>query len=320
MDKLQGCHRAGICTFCWGKEKVLNSDRKLELSTFILVCFCYYISIFIMIWVISMKIKSVMVYILTTTLLLITGVTINTNVYAKTIVDNQGETIEIPDKYFTQVLTPAQDNLAVLFGKYLIPYADDPNKQFPSEFLKISGNMQNMGQFIDYIYSYAPGVFEDKENLQQWIKNFLNNPSQMKMLCNSVLLKTENKTFAGNDYSRILNPSNITIFNDTNNVLVSDAINQSINQWNKSSVVHFSITDDPYDARIIVKSASKGDIKLEENTEGIMKITRTYGDCLIQADIILSPEIIDGSDINSSKLVHTIEHEMGHVLGMPDLY
>ncbi len=119
-------------------------------------------------------------------------------------------------------------------------------------------------------------------------------------------------------YKTILHSKNITVYNETGKNSINDDLRYTFDQWEKVYPVHFNLVNDPNNAEIVVTSNSTQTKRLENGFDGLFTIISTYDSYLVKGEVTISPELASKNGYDRSRR-HTIMHEFGHILGLPDL-
>ncbi len=238
------------------------------------------------------------------------------SVMAKTIVDDEGQTVDLPDSDFLNVNTtiPKYDENSKDSIFYYFNHLDEP---FQGKMLiNAPDGYSTMREYMTMEYKRSDTHFS---SLEAYISSLKTRMLASKT--NFMGLNTEGMRFGGGSYAAILKPSNITVYNETKQDNVKRAIQKAMDGWSRNNNIGFSFVDNPKEARIIVRGVNSSDnsLQFEQDIDALYQVTSTYYGCLLQGEIIVSPRI-QSLPTDDPILNHSIVHEFGHVLGVPDLY
>lgn len=255
---------------------------------------------------------------------------------AYVVKDDEGNQIEIPNKYFLKdpaVADKEDAERSQIGNAYVQKWMNNPDVPFneidPDFYNAHIGNKPPVTMtFNQVIESYlnkrrlaTTVTIKDRTNQ---LKDFLIKSFNSKNSISRSELDTDGVSFvqfAG--FNSILKPSDYTVYNATNNPKVEHALNLAFEQWQKDDRFHFRLVDSPNNARLIVTDtntiSNNNSIQLEAGYLALFHPTKVYKQTLVQGEIVLSSQLEQFSQDNP-KLVHAVLHEMGHAIGRPDLY
>lgn len=237
--------------------------------------------------------------------------------FAKTVVDDQKNVIDIPDKYFTNLPSDQLVQSQKVFCQKMQYYFNHPDEKITDPDVLHEAGVDTMNKAVESVFLAKEGTRTHESIMNNFKSNYA-DPMDRALLLVKGGLNTEGVELESEEISNILEPSDITVYNATGKQNITRAIRYSMNDWGKSPVFNFRLVNNPKDARIIV-----GELGPEESTEkdiqGSFKVLSSYYKVEIQGKISLSPSITD-LKWNDPVLLHTLMHEMGHSLGRPDLY
>ncbi|MQS89830.1 hypothetical protein [Companilactobacillus mishanensis] len=239
------------------------------------------------------------------------------NAQAKTVVDDFGNTIEISDKYFNN--PPSESDKKALTEQYqeLQVAINNPNQQMGDLAMKYFQNYRTVQSYVDMTYNLNPATFQSKKPIMTLIIGEIGSLSNFIDKNSNGGLETDNLNIKSDDYGAILKPTDLTVYNATEKQGVKQALQTTFNAWD-SPKIHFRFVNSPDDARIVVRAVDSKNGNFEGSFDGSMTEVSVYSTVLIQANVNISPELsqLPGDD---PTLVHTLEHEFGHVFGLTDI-
>lgn len=255
---------------------------------------------------------------------------------AYVVTDDEGEQIEIPDKYFLKdpaVADKEDAERSQITNAYIKKWIDNPDVPFNEvdpDIYKLYDKRKapRTITFNQFVESYLnnkrlASTVTTKDRTDQLKNAFIKTVNSKNTVWKSEL-DTDGVSFvyfAG--FASILKPSDYTVYNATNNPKVEHALNLAFEQWQKDDRFHFRLVDSPKNARLIVTDtntiSNTRSVQLEEGYLALFHPTQVYKSTLVQGEMVLSSQLEQLSQDNP-KLVHAVLHEMGHAIGRPDLY
>lgn len=236
---------------------------------------------------------------------------------AKTVVDDQNNVIEIPDKYFTNMPSPELIETQTVLCRKMQYYFAHPAETITDPVVLNEVGTDTINKALDNAFNGKEGQRKHAEILENFKSQYL-NPGDRALRLMAGGLDTGKVALEGSKFVGILDPSDITVYNATGKKNVTEAIKYSMNEWSKTPYFNFRLVDDPKEARVIVGELNPGETA-EEHIQGNFKLVSSYYNIEIQGKIGLSPNITN-LNWDDTDLLHTVMHEMGHAVGRPDLY
>lgn len=256
---------------------------------------------------------------------------ITTNVKAYVVTDDEGEKIDIPDKYFLESPEAKEKEMAhftkVLGNSvdYWISHPDTPFIEINPEAARLKPAFAEWGTFNSVV-----ARVEKTRALENIPTNYTRKLVEMAAKdfnsSNSTLyesgLDTEGFRFMSQSFSAILKPSDMTYYNATKNPKIDNCLKKAFMQWGKDKRFGFRMVNDPKDARIIVTDIDQDpslSYAIEPQVEAAFVPTMIFHGTLVQGKIVLTSEL-ESMPENRAELIHSVIHEVGHSIGRPDLF
>lgn len=249
----------------------------------------------------------------------------NGNAQAKVVTDDAGDQVDIPDSYFLKNSDQLQANLDKQFEQikpistYWALHPDVQLSSLSPELAKKFPDFSTFNELVNKYHQLAPqySIDDIRTTLLALAKDF----SMLNKMGTHGFLDTEKVQIINPLFSRIVQPSKMTVYNQTGSSKVDYALKYAFKQWSKDPRFKFRMVDSPKNARIIVTdlSHSKATSKnFEPNYEAAFIPTIIYYSTLVQGQIVLSQDVLN-MDQNDPNFLHIIVHEIGHSMGRVDL-
>lgn len=260
----------------------------------------------------------------------------STDSKAYVVTDDEGDQIEIPDKYFLKdpaVADKEDAERSQIYNAYFQKWMNNPDvpiNEINPDFYNTHFNKEapatiTFNQFIEgYLNKRRLATTVTIKDRTDQIKNILIKGLNSNNTFRKSELDTDGVSFVTfSGFDSILKPSDYTVYNATNDPKVENALKLAFQQWQKDDRFHFRLVDSPKNARLIVTDtntiSNNKAIQLEESYLALFHPTQVYKSTLVQGEMVLSSQLEQLSQDNP-KLVHAVLHEMGHAIGRPDLY
>lgn len=256
----------------------------------------------------------------------ITGLQLH-DVEAYVVTDDEGEQVDIPDKYFLKSPTEVDaeiDAVAKPLDADINTWKTNPDmtfEQIDPNIVNTFPRLANIGTFNQFVQKYSATLGVSPDFVEKYLMISADSYKTGMKYQMAGGLNDEGYSFHTAAYNSILTPSDTTVYNETGNPKIENALKLAFAQWEKDPRFHYRLVDSPQDARVIVTDSSHADgktDKLESSYQAVFLPTIVYNQCLVQSKIILSQKITE-LDANDPALIHTVIHELGHASGRQDI-
>lgn len=252
----------------------------------------------------------------------------NTEVQARFITSTEGDRVELPDKYFTNIDSYNKSmKEARRVNDLMNNWVNNPDKTFSELYPEEAAAhpeyaaMGSFNEFVDKRYHSRLTGLSKAETREVYRITYSDYANSMETISHGGL-DTEGVKLSGDrGFNAMLTPSDITVFNGTGNSKITHALELGFKEWEKDKRFHFRLVDSDVDARVIVGDSNQVGLSseyFEKYMSALYVPTIVYDNVLVQGLIVVSPDI-EALDASDPQLIHTVIHELGHAIGRPDV-